>query len=139
LLSTYSQAEIKSSKVKMKLLKDMNVAGFIAEYFVDLQANSLSMHTHQSMMTFLLDLAEEKEYRSYMVNKALFVYLNECFTNKDCNKKLKSQISELIASVASAINPNSLSYPLQYFVVDILCHTLQDNTKELYIFESQLA
>ena len=46
----------------MKLLKDMNVAGFIAEYFVDLQANSLSMHTHQSMMTFLLDLAEEKEY-----------------------------------------------------------------------------
>lgn len=123
----------------------MNIASFIAEYFVDVKANSLSTHTHESLLTFLLDLAEEKEYRSYLVNKALFVYLNECFCNKETTPRLKTQISQvgivnqLIATVGSAINPNSLSYPIQYFVVDILCHTIQDTGKELYIFESLLA
>ena len=73
----------------------MNVASLIAEYFVDLRADSLSMHTHENILTFLLDLAEEKEYRCYMVNKALFVYLNECFCNKASSKRLKSQISEV--------------------------------------------
>lgn len=129
----------------MKLLKDMGVAAFIAEYFVDVKASSFSVHTQESMLTFLLDLAEEKEYRSYLVNKALFVYLNESFCSKDTSSKLKGQISQvvsiykLIATVGSAINPNSLSYPLQYFVVDILCHTIMETGKELYIFESLLA
>ena len=74
----------------------MNCASLIAEYFVDVKADHFSMHTHESILNFLLDLAEEKEYRSYMVNKALFVYLNECFNNKDCSKRLKSQISQVI-------------------------------------------
>lgn len=123
----------------MKLLKDMNVASLIAEYFSDCKSESLTQTTHENTLTFLLDLAEEKEYRSYMVNKALFVYLNECFTHKDCSRRLKNQISQLIAAIGAAINPNVLSYPLQYFVVDILCHTIDSNSKEIYIFESLLA
>jgi hypothetical protein len=95
LLGNYGSEEIKSSKVKMKLLKDMHIASFIAEYFVDVKASSLSMHTHESILTFLLDLAEEKEYRAYLVNKALFVYLNECFSNKETTPRLKSQICQV--------------------------------------------
>lgn len=81
----------------MKLLKDMNISSFIAEYFVDIKPNSLSMHTNESILTFLLDLAEEKEYRSYLVNKALFMYLNECFCSKECSSRLKTQISQVFA------------------------------------------
>lgn len=94
-MGKYGADEIKSSRIKIKLLKDMNVASFIAEYFVDVKATSLSAHTHESILTFLLDLAEEKEYRSYLVNKALFVYLNECFCSKDTTPRLKSQISQV--------------------------------------------
>ena len=73
----------------------MNVASIIAEYFVDVKADSLTVHTHETILNFLLDLAEEKEYRTYIINKALFVYLNECFNKKEASKKLKSQISEV--------------------------------------------
>lgn len=79
----------------------MNVASLIAEYFVDIKADTLSMHTHESILNFLLDLAEEKEYRGYMVNKALFLYLNECFNHKDCSRRLKSQVSEVAVSYPS--------------------------------------
>lgn len=68
----------------------MNVSSIIAEYFVDVKADSLTIHTHETILNFLLDLAEEKEYRAYIINKALFVYLNECFNKKDCSKKLKA-------------------------------------------------
>jgi hypothetical protein len=73
----------------------MQIASYISEYFVDLKANSLSTHTNESMLNFLLDLAEEKDCRPYMVNKGLFMYLNECFSNKETSKKLKSQISQV--------------------------------------------
>lgn len=102
LLSKYGQTEIRESKIKQKLLKDMGVASLISEYFVELRADSLSMHTHESILTFLLDLAEEKEYRVYMVNKALFVYLNECFCNKDTSKRLKTQISTVLFALKAS-------------------------------------
>ena len=139
LLSKYSQIDIKSSGVKLKLLKDMNVASLIAEYFVELTADRLAAHTHDSILTFLLDLAEEKEYRGYMINRSLFVYLNELFTSKHTTKRLKEQVSILVATIASSVNPQSLSYVLQYFIVDILCHTIEDTSREIYIFESLLA
>lgn len=123
----------------MKLLKDMGIAFLIAEYFSDCKSENLTQTTHENTLTFLLDLAEEKEYRSYMVNKALIVYLNECFTNKASSKRLKNQVSQLVATIGAAINPNVLSYPLQYFVVDILCHTIDSSSQEIYIFESLLA
>ena len=116
----------------------MSIASYIAEYFVDIKVDSMSMVTHENILVFLLDLAEEKEYRIYMVNKSLFVYLNNCFCHKDVSKRLKMQISQLIATVGSCINPNSLSYNLRFFVVDILCHTIEDSSKEIYIFESLL-
>ena len=139
LVGKYSKVDIKASRVKMKLLKDMSIASYIAEYFVELKANTLSSITHENILLFLLDLAEEKEYRCYMVNRALFVYLNEVFTAKDSSKRAKKDISTLIATIGSAINPQSLSYMLQYFVVDVLCHTIEDSAQELYIFEALLA
>lgn len=143
LISTYSKEEIKSSGIKLKLLRDMNVASLISEYFVHVHADSMSMKTHESILTFLLDLAEDKPSRPYMVNKSLFEYLSENFSCKDTSPKLKKQIGEvntsltqLISMIGGVINPQSLSYSLRYFIVDILCHNVESSTKEIYIFES---
>lgn len=138
LLGSYGQKEIQEAGVKKKLLKDLGIANLLAEYCVDLQVERQSALVTESLLDLLTDLAEDKATRPCLVSRALFAYLHEIFSSKSSSAKVKAKVGELVASIGSAVNPASLSYGLQQFVVDLAVEAMQTSSKELVIFESLL-
>lgn len=51
-------------------------------------------------------------------------------------ERIKEKIDQLVSRISSFLNPQTLSYNLQHFVFDILCHAVENSSHELTIFES---
>lgn len=107
-------------------------------------------------------ISEEKKYRPYIVNKGIIEYLKKLFDShggtkvrkskvgdKDAAKnrsffggidknsqRMKEKIDKLVSRIGCHVNPQSLSYNLQHFIFDILCHAMENSAHELTIFES---
>lgn len=161
LVSKYSKAEIEKSGVKMRLLKDLGVPGLLSEYFSNLKSTKMAAQSEENIMNFLLMISEEKKYRPYIVNKGIIDYLKNLFDShggskvrkskvEDPDKKarsffsgvdknaerMKEKIDKLVSRIGCHVNPQSLSYNLQHFIFDILCHAVENSAHELTIFES---
>jgi len=76
-------------------LKDLSIADLIGEYFVLVNAKTLSQETKSNFISFLLEMAEEKPYRNKLINKGIFTFMRDTFMDKECPKKMKSDIGKV--------------------------------------------
>ena len=144
----------------MRLLKDLGVPSLLSEYFKNLKSTKMAAQSEENIMNFLLMISDEKKYRPFIVNKGIIDYLKNLFDNhggtkvkksklgddpkkrgffggidKDA-KRMKEKIDKLVSRIGCHVNPQVLSYNLQHFIFDILCHAVENSAHELTIFES---
>ena len=106
-----------------------------------MEASSLVHETNVSILNFLIILGEEKNCRAFLVNKGILSYIQDLFLDAGESSeglKTKEKIDRLICMVGSHVSPQSLSYSLSHFVVDMLCHGIEYSKQEIVIFEGLL-
>jgi hypothetical protein len=149
LRSKYNKAYIRESNIDLKLYKNLQIYNIISDYFEKNLKNTSFQLTQKQQMTMLNQMefiAGNRNCRSGFFNKHIFEFLRLIYNQKDeygANTdpemiRVRERLFSFISKISALCVPDSLTYNMKYFVVDMLVSCVEKTTSELSHFEAVL-
>jgi hypothetical protein len=149
LRSKYNKAYIKESNIDLKLYKNLQIYNIISDYFEKNLKNTNFQLTNKQQMTMLNQMefiAGNRNCRSGFFNKHIFEFLRLIYNQKDeygANTdpemiRVRERLFSFISKISALCVPDSLTYNMKYFVVDMLVACVEKTSSELSHFEAVL-